>query len=293
MHGRGGAIYAQGGTVRFSRLIGNYAPDDGDTLYGPISAGDNWWGSNTGHSAADLGGSASAPSWLVLGAAADPPAISPAQTASIRANLTYNSAGVDTSGSGTIQNLIPVHFTATGGTVFPEYAVTSTGIAPATFTPSGPGTATVTAMVDSQSVSVPVEVTTATTGTNVTSIVVDPATPVNIWAGLDGSGIYRSTNGGADWTNTGTQPANLFIRALAINTSYPNTLYAGTYGGGLYRSTDSGVSWTACGTAGLTNPYVLSLVRNMSGAIYAGTDDGVFMSSNECASWMAMSGGLP
>ena len=53
-----------------------------------------------------------------------------------------------------------VHFTATGGSVSPEYVGTKNGIATTTFTPSGAGTATITATVDDQSVTVPVTVTT-------------------------------------------------------------------------------------------------------------------------------------
>jgi YVTN family beta-propeller protein len=136
-----------------------------------------------------------------------------------------------------------------------------------------------------------ITVTSATAGTNVTSIVIDPATPVNIWAGLDGSGIYRSTNGGSSWTNAGTQPANLHIRALAINPTLTSRLWAGTYGGGVFRSINSGTDWDACTVP--ANPYVLSLVRNASGSLYAGTDNGIFVSSDDCASWIPINGGLP
>jgi ligand-binding sensor domain-containing protein len=227
----------------------------------------------------------------VPGITASPSAITTGGTSTLSANLTYNSAGLNTATGGTVMNGTPVRFTATGGTVSPEYAVTNSGIATTTFTPSGPGTASITATVDDQSVTVPVTVTTPAAGTNVTSIVIDPATPANVYAGLDGSGIYRSSNAGGTWTNTGTQPTNMHIRALAINPAITSRLYAGTYGGGVFRSVNSGADWTACTAP--ANPYVLSLVRNASGSLYAGTDDGIFVSSDDCASWMAMDNGLP
>ena len=51
--------------------------------------------------------------------------------------------------------------------------------------------------------------------------------------------MFKSTNGGQDWSlvNTGlTTPA---VRVLAIDSKTPGTLYAGT-SGGVYKSTNGG-----------------------------------------------------
>jgi len=160
--GGGGAIYtSSSGTVRFCRLIGNYAPGDGDTFYGPITAPDNWWGSNAGPFPGDLYNGATADTWLVLGITASPSEISMADISSVSANLTYHSDGATISpatGTDSIPDGIPVTFTAAGGSVLPGSATTSGGVATGTFTPSALGTATITATVDSESVSVPVTV---------------------------------------------------------------------------------------------------------------------------------------
>jgi hypothetical protein len=284
----GGAIYAQsGGTIRFSRLVND---DIGTALVGPMNAADNWWGSDSNPSG-HLANGATATTWLVPGITASPVTVAEGETSVISANLTYDNTGAPVAGGTFGPDGTLVRFTATGGTVAPEYVGTKNGIASTTFTPSGAGTAYITATVDQQSVPVPVTVTTPAAGTNVTSIVIDPLAPANVYAGLDGSGIYRSRNAGSSWTNTGTQPANLHIRALAINPTLTSRLWAGTYGGGVFRSVNSGADWAACTVP--ANPYVLSLVRNASGSLYAGTDNGIFVSSDDCNTWIAINGGLP
>ena len=73
-------------------------------------------------------------------------------------------------------------------------------------------------------------------------------------SGGPGSGIYKSTDGGATWTNishhTGL-PAGVFGRVgIAVAPSSPNTVYAliqaqyKDQAGGLFRSDDAGQTWT-------------------------------------------------
>ena len=69
-------------------------------------------------------------------------------------------------------------------------------------------------------------------------------------------GVFKSTNGGTNWTAMNTGLTNTDVYALAINPQTPDTLYAGTYGGGVFKSTNGGTNWTAMNT-GLTNTYVL------------------------------------
>jgi photosystem II stability/assembly factor-like uncharacterized protein len=72
-------------------------------------------------------------------------------------------------------------------------------------------------------------------GRSVFALVIDPATPSTLYAGIDG-GVYRSTDSGARWTATGLTNAN--VQALAIDPRTPSTLYAGTNGGGVFRDVD-------------------------------------------------------
>jgi photosystem II stability/assembly factor-like uncharacterized protein len=49
--------------------------------------------------------------------------------------------------------------------------------------------------------------------------------------------VFKSTNGGANWSAVNTGLTNLYVNALAIDPTNPNTLYAGTNGGGVFKST--------------------------------------------------------
>jgi hypothetical protein len=289
--GAGGAIaVSTGGTVSFSRIVHNDGV--GVAVSGPLTATNTWWGSDASPSSGLAGGATYSP-WLVTGITTSPASVSTTETSVIRANLTYHSDGAAvTAASGTVPDGTPVTFSATGGTVSPVYVGTENGIALTTFTPSGTGTAYLTATIDQQSITVPVTVTTPAAGTNVTSIVIDPLAPATVYAGVDNRGIYRTTNGGTLWLPAAIQPANKNIRALVINPANPTHLYAGTYGGGLNRSTDSGDKWGPCGNTGLDNLNVLSLVTNSTGTLYAGTEGGVF-TSTDCDSWTALNNGLP
>jgi hypothetical protein len=57
-----------------------------------------------------------------------------------------------------------------------------------------------------------------------------------------GLGVYRSTDGGANWQHSGGVPDGLLGFKIVVDPNDPNVVYAAT-GGGLYRSTDGGTSF--------------------------------------------------
>jgi photosystem II stability/assembly factor-like uncharacterized protein len=58
-----------------------------------------------------------------------------------------------------------------------------------------------------------------------------------------GTGVYRSTDGGATWTHATGVPSGLLGFRAAADPTNPSTFYAAT-GGGLFRSTDAGKTFT-------------------------------------------------
>ena len=62
--------------------------------------------------------------------------------------------------------------------------------------------------------------------------------------------MFKSTNGGANWSAVNTGLTDTEVYALAIDPTTPATLYAGTYGG-VFKSTNGGGDWSAVNT-GLT-----------------------------------------
>ena len=125
------------------------------------------------------------------------------------------------------------------------------------------------------------------------SIAVDSFDPLKLYIGTQGSGVYRSTNGGLDWVAT-----NLKTHVVYTILSDPFTtsvLYAGcdSASNSLYRSLDAGATWALsnAGLAGLT-VYALGADPTMPGILFAGTSMGVYKSVDSGVNWVpfALSG---
>jgi hypothetical protein len=127
--------------------------------------------------------------------------------------------------------------------------------------------------------------------TGVSSIVIDPVTPSTLYAGLDGSGVYKKI-ASADWVAINAGLSNLSVKALAIKAD-ASRLFAGTDGSGVFYGDGSG-SWAACPNTGngMSNLYIRSLTVAGS-TLYAGTSAGVFVSTDGCTNWTAMNTGMP
>ncbi len=124
------------------------------------------------------------------------------------------------------------------------------------------------------------------------------------------SAIYKSTDGGANWTlsSTGlpTDPTEINpIRALVYSSANPNVVVAGlfmnTVNGGFYVSTDGGTNWTKKHN-GLP-PDVGTLIRSLAirpgsdNQFYVGLDRstftniGVFQTTDGGDNWISFNGG--
>lgn len=125
-------------------------------------------------------------------------------------------------------------------------------------------------------------------------------------------GIYRSLDGGVTWklVRRGLQQSEI----LTLAADPHGSLYAGTTAGGVYRSTDRGEIWELANGTGVMPPRsrwirergpqagplpattVRSLVVagwNERSTLFAGTDSGVFRSTDAGRSWLPVNRGLP
>jgi len=104
----------------------------------------------------------------------------------------------------------------------------------------------------------------------------------HIFAGTDGSGVYRSEDNGASWTFAPFSPGKVY--SLAINSS--GHIFAGTDLDGVYRSENDGDHWTQVFAPAYYNEEVRALAINQSGHVLAGAVGGVFRSEDNGDNWI-------
>ncbi|MCH8331114.1 MAG: T9SS type A sorting domain-containing protein [Bacteroidetes bacterium] len=145
----------------------------------------------------------------------------------------------------------------------------------------------------------------------ITRIVVDPNDPQQMyfctgegWFNADaarGAGVWKSTDGGASWTQLDSTMNNSFIYCLDMNI-HPVTsdIYVGTRGvsfgspaGGLFRSQDGGINWKK--VLETSNYYITDIEFTQNGGIFVGSyQDGLYYSdSGHLGNWTRMNTGLP
>jgi photosystem II stability/assembly factor-like uncharacterized protein len=90
--------------------------------------------------------------------------------------------------------------------------------------------------------------------------VINPLTPETLYAGTGYGRIFKSTNGGGNWSPAEAGLIANSVYALAIHPTLPTILYAGT-DTGVFKTTESGAGWEAFND-GLTNLSVATLAIN-------------------------------
>jgi photosystem II stability/assembly factor-like uncharacterized protein len=120
------------------------------------------------------------------------------------------------------------------------------------------------------------------------ALAVNPQDSRIAYVGTKDKGVYRTTDGGADWTRRGLSP--LTVRALAIHPSNGTIIYAGALSHGIFKSTDGGASWPVSGLDG-HDVFAIAINPRNPDFIYAGTSGGhVWASYDGGGSWNVMRG---
>ncbi len=91
----------------------------------------------------------------------------------------------------------------------------------------------------------------------VTSIDARPEDHDRIWIGTASGGVWRTKNGGTDWTPVFDDEKHLSIGAVSLDPENPDVIWVGTgegnprnsvaTGGGIYKSLDGGTTWKCMG----------------------------------------------
>jgi photosystem II stability/assembly factor-like uncharacterized protein len=95
----------------------------------------------------------------------------------------------------------------------------------------------------------------------VTSIIVDPSSPLTVYAGGVYNGVFKSVDGGQHWmpARSGMEqgsrsPGDYYgPQALAIDPRFPSTLYSVT-STGIFKTIDAGTTWSESSTGMPTSP---------------------------------------
>jgi hypothetical protein len=125
-----------------------------------------------------------------------------------------------------------------------------------------------------------------------------------MYAGGVSGGVWRTNNGGVEWTPVGDALTNLAVNALVMHPMNHDVLYAGTgegffredvrgtglplRGNGIYVTRDRGASWTQLpSTANADFQFVndLTISTHDPARVYAATRTGVWRSNDGGASW--------
>jgi hypothetical protein len=131
----------------------------------------------------------------------------------------------------------------------------------------------------------------------ISTIAVAPGDSNVIWVGHNSGAIYKTTTGTSPspvWINvgSGTLPGR-FLSRIAIDSANNNIVYAAFAGfssPNLWKSIDGGGTWTAASGSGATALppapiYSVALHPTIAGWVYAGTEVGLFASTDGGATW--------
>jgi photosystem II stability/assembly factor-like uncharacterized protein len=131
-----------------------------------------------------------------------------------------------------------------------------------------------------------------------------PGQPSVYYFGAVAGGVWKSTDGGGNWTPLFEHEGTSSIGAIAVAESDPNVVYVGTgeacirgnisYGDGVYKSTDAGKHWKSVGLKDSRhigaliidpkNPDV-AFVAALGHAYGPNPERGIFRSTNGGQSW--------
>ena len=144
---------------------------------------------------------------------------------------------------------------------------------------------------------------TFTSGVAVSAIGISPQNDAVRIVGLEDGKVFKTTTGATTLTNVTPAGNTKYVARAVIDPNNQNTAYvtlSGFFGADngqhIYKTTNLNATtptWTVAGVGIPDVPVDGFIVDKATGNLYAGTDIGVYMSTDGGASWTAFSTGLP
>src|SRR6202011_6164713 len=134
------------------------------------------------------------------------------------------------------------------------------------------------------------------TAGRVNAIAIDPRDNNVVYIGAAEGGVWKTTDGGINWTPLTDSQPSLATGSIAIDPTNPDTVYVGTgeenfagdsyYGAGILKSTDGGATWT-----NIVGPFLrdriaaLAVSPSVAGLIVCAAQSGLWRSTDAGATW--------
>lgn len=141
------------------------------------------------------------------------------------------------------------------------------------------------------------------TSGRVNSIAIDPRDNNTVYIGAAEGGVWKTTDGGVNWTSLTDDQPSIATGAVALDPTNPDTVYVGTgeenfagdsyYGAGILKSTDAGATWT-----NIVGPFLRArigyiAVHPTNGRVLLCTSDtGLWRSTDGAANWTRVLTGI-
>lgn len=128
------------------------------------------------------------------------------------------------------------------------------------------------------------------------AVAIDPLRPDTVYARIYSSSrstIFKTTNGGASWSDAGSGLPEGFNKSLQIDPQISTALYAGTKLG-VFKSTDGGTRWTEA-DSGLTAMGISDVAIDPRNAntLYAATSIGLVKTTDGGTNWSRANSNVP
>ncbi len=112
-----------------------------------------------------------------------------------------------------------------------------------------------------------------------------------IYAGTGNDGVFRTTDGGNFWTETGLTSPIMFCTVKSLEIDRSGRIFAGTDSSGAYYSDNEGIDWTPI--TSISGSDVSCFLVNHASKYFAGTlDRGVYISKDGGQDWESINEGL-
>ncbi len=118
----------------------------------------------------------------------------------------------------------------------------------------------------------------------ITGIAIDKTNSDHIIIGANSGGVWRTIDGGQNWTGMGDFFSNLIVYSVAIDPMDSDVYYFGSSNGLIYKSFDAGATWNLLGTIG--NSSVNKIV------LHPTDSDILFATASNAGIYKSIDGGL-